>query len=85
MGNDFLHVNNAEFTTAKGTRQDVDSFYGVELTTLDTTDPGHCFAESLRVFSGIKAAGEQARTLRAWAEYDIQSGHFMCYEKRTIH
>ena len=42
---------------------------------LDTTDPGHCFAESLRVFSGIKAAGEQARTLRAWAEYDIQSGH----------
>jgi len=37
--------------------------------------PEHCFAESLRVFREMKAEGEQARTLRAWAEYELEEGH----------
>jgi class 3 adenylate cyclase/tetratricopeptide (TPR) repeat protein len=44
------------------------------VTDLTTTDPVHCFAESLRVFHRVKAAGEKARTLRAWAEYELQQG-----------
>ena len=38
-------------------------------------DPTNCFAESLRVLGLINAEGEQARTLRAWAEYEFQRGH----------
>jgi len=42
---------------------------------LTTNDPVHCFAESLRVFRLINATGEQARTLRAWAEHEYQQGN----------
>ena len=38
-------------------------------------DPARCFAESFRVFGLINAEGEQARTLRAWAEHEFQQGH----------
>jgi predicted ATPase len=34
-------------------------------------DPGACFAESLRVFERIGAEAEQARTIRARAEWDL--------------
>ena len=37
-------------------------------------NPRSCFAESLRVFEEIKAEGEQARTLRAWGEYEFATG-----------
>jgi predicted ATPase/class 3 adenylate cyclase len=37
-------------------------------------DPRVCFSESLRVFKEINAEGEQARTLRAWAEFELQQG-----------
>jgi class 3 adenylate cyclase/tetratricopeptide (TPR) repeat protein len=37
--------------------------------------PLHCFAESLRLFRLINAEGEQAVTLRAWAEYELEQGH----------
>ena len=40
-----------------------------------TIDPARCFDESLRVFGLINAEGEQARTLRAWAEHEFQQGH----------
>ena len=36
--------------------------------------PRACFEESLRVFRQIDAQGEQARTLRAWAQYELQEG-----------
>ncbi len=35
---------------------------------------GACLAESLRVFERMNARGEQARTLRAWAECERQCG-----------
>ncbi len=38
------------------------------------TEPDGCFAESLRVFEQMNAQGEQARTLRAWAEFEFQEG-----------
>jgi tetratricopeptide (TPR) repeat protein len=41
---------------------------------LPETAPPHCFGESLRVFRLINAHGEQARTLRAWAEYEMEQG-----------
>ena len=34
--------------------------------------PRSCFEESLRVFRQMKAEGEQARTLRAWAQYEVR-------------
>jgi predicted ATPase/class 3 adenylate cyclase len=37
-------------------------------------DPDACFSESLRVFNGMNAEGEQARTLRAWAEFELHQG-----------
>ncbi|HWX21750.1 MAG TPA: adenylate/guanylate cyclase domain-containing protein [Candidatus Binatia bacterium] len=37
-------------------------------------DAGTCFAEGLRVFREIQAEGEQARTLRDWAEYEVLEG-----------
>jgi class 3 adenylate cyclase/tetratricopeptide (TPR) repeat protein len=37
-------------------------------------NPRACFEESLRVFQQIDAQGEQARTLRAWAEYEMRQG-----------
>jgi len=37
--------------------------------------PPHCFAESLRLFRLINAQGEQALTLRAWAQYELEQGH----------
>ena len=37
-------------------------------------DPRACFSESLRVFKEINAEGEQACTLRAWAEFELQQG-----------
>lgn len=36
--------------------------------------PRACFEESLRVFRQIDAQGEQARTLRAWAQHELQAG-----------
>jgi class 3 adenylate cyclase/tetratricopeptide (TPR) repeat protein len=36
--------------------------------------PPRCFGESLRLFRLINAHGEQARTLRAWAEYELEQG-----------
>jgi predicted ATPase/class 3 adenylate cyclase len=41
---------------------------------LPTEDPAHCFAESLRVFEKIDAQGEQARTLRAWGQFELRQG-----------
>lgn len=37
-------------------------------------DAPACFAESLRVYTEMGAEGEQARTLRAWAEYELAHG-----------
>jgi class 3 adenylate cyclase/tetratricopeptide (TPR) repeat protein len=37
-------------------------------------DPPHCFAESQRVFRAINAEGEEARTLREWAAYELAQG-----------
>ena len=52
-------------------------------------DPAACFAESLAVFRKINAEGEQARTLRAWAEFDLregrtETGRARAHEARTI-
>ena len=38
------------------------------------TEPHACFTESLRVFKQINAEGERARTLRAWAEFELHQG-----------
>jgi class 3 adenylate cyclase/tetratricopeptide (TPR) repeat protein len=37
-------------------------------------DAHSCYAASLQAFIEIGAAGEQARTVREWAEYEIQQG-----------
>lgn len=37
-------------------------------------EPRACFSESLRVFKQMNAEGEQARTLRAWAAFELQEG-----------
>jgi len=37
-------------------------------------DPRACFAESLRVLNAIHAEGEQAYTLRAWADFELHHG-----------
>ncbi len=37
-------------------------------------DPPACFDKSLRLFRHIDAEGEQARTLQAWAEFELQQG-----------
>ena len=34
-----------------------------------------CFAESLRVYTGMGAEAERARTLRDWARYEHERGH----------
>jgi len=39
-----------------------------------TYDVADCFAESLHVFSEMSAAGERARTMRAWASYELTHG-----------
>lgn len=39
-----------------------------------TVEPHACFTESLRVFKRISAEGEQARTLRAWGEFELHEG-----------
>jgi len=38
-------------------------------------DPGRCFADSLALFTKINSNTEQARTLRAWGEYELKLGH----------
>ena len=38
------------------------------------SEPEACFQESHRIFEKINAEGEAARTLRAWAELDLQNG-----------
>jgi phosphoribosyl 1,2-cyclic phosphodiesterase/tetratricopeptide (TPR) repeat protein/anti-anti-sigma regulatory factor len=38
-------------------------------------NPSTCFAESLRLFTTIGMEEEQARTLRAWADYERTQGH----------
>jgi predicted ATPase len=43
--------------------------------------PRDCFEESLRVFRQMNAEGEQARTLRAWAQYEGQQHHAAAGEK----
>lgn len=37
------------------------------------SDPHACFDESLRIFKKINAESEAARTLRAWAAFDLQN------------
>jgi predicted ATPase/class 3 adenylate cyclase len=37
-------------------------------------DPRACFAQSLRVLEAIRAEGEQAHTLRAWADFELRHG-----------
>jgi predicted ATPase len=37
-------------------------------------DPRVCFEQSLRVFEQMNAEGEQARTLRHWAQFESQEG-----------
>jgi hypothetical protein len=41
---------------------------------METNRAEGCFAESLAVFKKIKAEVEQARTLRAWAEFERKCG-----------
>lgn len=41
---------------------------------LALAEPSACFTESLRVFKLINAEGEQARTLRAGAEFELHEG-----------
>jgi tetratricopeptide (TPR) repeat protein len=43
---------------------------------LDQTpsEPQACFLESHQIFKKINAESEAARTLRAWAEFDLQNG-----------
>jgi class 3 adenylate cyclase/tetratricopeptide (TPR) repeat protein len=41
------------------------------------SDPEACFHESHRIFRKINAASEAARTLRAWAEFDLQTGRVL--------
>jgi predicted ATPase/class 3 adenylate cyclase len=44
--------------------------------------PDQCFQESLSVYQKIGARGEEARTLRIWAEFDLQCHHDRaCREK----
>jgi tetratricopeptide (TPR) repeat protein len=50
----------------------------------ESTSPEACFAESLRLFKKINADAEQARTLRAWAEYERRRGHAASAEKMNI-
>ncbi|MGA2247021.1 MAG: adenylate/guanylate cyclase domain-containing protein [Verrucomicrobiota bacterium] len=49
-----------------------------------TMDAGHCFAESLQIFRRINAAGEQARTLRDLAEYELQQGEVEPARQRLL-
>ena len=37
-------------------------------------DPQSCFLKSHQIFKKINAESEAARTLRAWAEFDLQNG-----------
>lgn len=37
-------------------------------------DPPTCFTESLRLFAELDLAAERARTLRAWADYELAQG-----------
>jgi hypothetical protein len=37
-------------------------------------NPAQCFSESVRLFARLGLQGERARTLRAWARYEIESG-----------
>ena len=46
--------------------------------------PHHSFAESLRVFREMKAEGEQARTLRVWAEYEIEAGRIEAGREKLV-
>ena len=39
-----------------------------------TYDARACFAESLRVYTGMGAEAERARTLREWARYEQAQG-----------
>jgi hypothetical protein len=47
----------------------------------ETYDAVACFAESVRIFTEMSAEGELARTLRAWAEYEIGRGDRVRGEK----
>jgi hypothetical protein len=38
-------------------------------------EPDACFSESLPVFNKMNAEGEQARTLLAWAAFELQQNH----------
>jgi tetratricopeptide (TPR) repeat protein len=50
---------------------------------LPTAGPDECFKESLRIFTTMNAEGEQARTLRCWAEFDLQQGRTDQGRKKT--
>lgn len=45
-------------------------------------DPHVCFRESHQVFKKINAESEAARTLRAWAEFDLQNGRALDGNKK---
>lgn len=38
-------------------------------------EPRHCFSESLALFNRMNSNTEQARTVRAWGEYEVALGH----------
>jgi len=42
-----------------------------------------CFNESLRVFKTMDAQGEQARTLKAWAEFEREQGRIEESQKKS--
>jgi hypothetical protein len=42
--------------------------------TAETSDAVACFAESARIFAEVQDEAERARTLRAWARYEIDRG-----------
>lgn len=61
-----------------GARETIDSAMAADL-----AEPEACFAESLRVFEVMNAEGEQARTLRAWAEFEFEQGRDESGRKKT--
>jgi class 3 adenylate cyclase/tetratricopeptide (TPR) repeat protein len=46
-------------------------------------EPGMCFSESLRVFKTMDAQGEQAHTLKAWAEFEREQGRIEESQKKS--
>jgi class 3 adenylate cyclase/tetratricopeptide (TPR) repeat protein len=49
-----------------------------------SSEPEGCFHESHRIFRKINAESEAARTLRAWAEFELQNGRVEEGNKRLV-